>query len=427
MSWKAAAQGGARVPRHGPARQHERRQSPRSERYDREMTDVWPSRTRSRGPIAGGLRVAVAGGSFQRPPARSTRGYAAYSRGPLLLCARTPDALMRSRTCSERAIALDRSRPLPTTPWRSCTGTLGSRRRPSARCVLAEHVACPPGPRTRRRAGADARAAGHAPQGARLQLAEVDRELQSGARAKRESALVRLRYAISGTPPPPNDEAMAELEVVLQSGPSLDSGALVDGSSGAPSRRPERTIAGAPHDRARPGALPGALALGIGLNDTGPSPMRSEPCAGRTGLSAASRSRSAFWRWCRVEPGCATTCSAARQADEMAAAGYVPPSTLCAARWARRLGWRIRVDGPGRSTPGTRSFMPIRSFPFLDSGPGDARFWAAAEECTWTSRGPTPGRYTTQPVFVELQQAAGLLVRHLVLAHRELGRPPAAC
>ena len=364
-----------------------------SERYDREMTDVLALEDEIAGSIAGRLRVQLAGGSSQRPARPvNPEAYAAYLEGRYYFARGTPDALMRSRTCLERAIALDPQSALAHDSMAELHWYLGFFGGVPPRDAFSQstwHA-------LRALELDDALAQTHALLGMlRKELdynwREVDRELQRALELNRESALVRLRYAISGLlPHARNDEAMAELEVVLQSDPLSIPARWWMAVLAHLARRPERTIAERRHMIALdPGHFLGHWALGIGLNDTGAVADAVEALRRSHRLSGGIPFTLGFLAMVSGRAGLRDDVLRLRgQADEMARAGYVPPSTfMCCAiglgDWDGALEWMDRaIDARDPIV------MPIRSFPFLDPVRGDARFQALLRKMHLDQPGP---------------------------------------
>jgi tetratricopeptide (TPR) repeat protein len=208
---------------------------------------------------------------------------------------------------------------------------------------------------------------------------EVDRELQRGLELNRDSPLVRLRYAISGLlPHGRNDEAMRELEVVLQSDPLSILARWWMAVLAHLARRPDRTIAEGRHMIALdPGHFLGHWALGVGLNDTGAVPDAVESLRRAHDRSGGIPFTLGFLAMVSGRAGLVDDVLRLReQAERMARSGYVPPSTfMCCAiglgDWDAALEWidrAIEARDP--------IIMPIKSFPFLDPVRGDARFQA---------------------------------------------------
>ena len=197
---------GARVRVTGPVDWHERREPLWSERYDRELTDVLALEDEIAAAIAERLRVQLAG----EPPRRSPRpinpeAHAAYLEGRYFFARGTPDALMRSRACFERA---DCARP-GIGPCVRLDGGVALvlwflRRRSSARGVLAEHLARPARARDRRLPRPDARPAGNAPERTGLQLAgsRPRAPARAGAEPRIATCAPPLRHQRSPAPRP---------------------------------------------------------------------------------------------------------------------------------------------------------------------------------------------------------------------------------
>jgi hypothetical protein len=208
---------------------------------------------------------------------------------------------------------------------------------------------------------------------------EVDRELRRAFELNRASPLVRLRYAISGLlPHARNDEAMRELEALLQADPLSIITRWWMAVLAHLARRPARTIAEARHMIAlEPGHFLGHWALGVGLNDTQPGPEAVGAMQQAHALSGGIPFTLGFLALVSGAAGLRDDVLRLReQADRMAAAGYVPPSVfMCCAiglgDWDSAFEWMDRAIDARDPI-----IMPIRSFPFLDPVRGNARFEA---------------------------------------------------
>jgi hypothetical protein len=208
---------------------------------------------------------------------------------------------------------------------------------------------------------------------------EVDRELQRALELNRESPLVRLRYAISGLlPHARNDEAMSEVEAILQADPLSILARWWMAVLAHLARRPERTVAEGRHMIALdPGHFLGHWALGIGLNDTDAVSDGVEALRRAHELSGGIPFTLGFLAMVSGRAGLHEDVLRLRgQAEQMALAGYVPPSTFMFC--AIGLGdWDLAFEWMDRAVEGRDPIiMPIRSFPFLDPVRGDARLQA---------------------------------------------------
>ena len=352
-----------------------------SERYDRQMTDVLALEDDIASAIAERLRLQLAGTSRERPtPAVDPEAHTAYLEGRYYFARGTPDALARARGCFERAIARDPDSALAYDSLAELYWYLGFFGNVPPREAFSQSTW-----HALRALEIDDRLAQtHALLGMlRKELdynwPEVDRELQRALDLNRESPLVRLRYAISGLlPHARNDEAMRELEIILQTDPLSIPVRWWMAVLAHLARRPERTIAEGRHMIALdPGHFLGHWALGIGLNDTRPGQEAVEALQRAHAMSGGIPFTLSFLALVSGRAGLRNDVLRLReQAERMAAAGYMPPSAfMCCAiglgDWDAALEWMdraIEVRDP--------IIMPIRSFPFLDPVRGDARFQA---------------------------------------------------
>jgi len=208
---------------------------------------------------------------------------------------------------------------------------------------------------------------------------EVDRELQRALQLNRDSPLVRLRYAISGLlPHARNDEAMIELEAILQADPLSIFARWWMSVLAYFAGRPDRTIAEGRHMIALdPTHFLGHWALGMGLDYLQP---------GREAVDALKRAHELSGGipftlgFLALVSGRAGLFDDVRrlldQAEQMAKAGYAPPSAFMCCHiglgdWDAALEWMDRAI-EGRDP----IIMPIKSYPFLDPVRSDPRYHA---------------------------------------------------
>ncbi|MFO7693201.1 MAG: protein kinase [Vicinamibacterales bacterium] len=352
-----------------------------SERYDRELTDVLALEDEIAAAITERLRVQLAGESPRRSPrAVHPEAHAAYLEGRYFFARGTPDALMRSRESFERAIALDPDSALAYDSLAELHWYLGFFGNVPPREAFSQstwHA-------LRALELDDSLAQTHALLGMlRKELdynwPEVDRELQRAFQLNRESPLVRLRYAISGLlPHARNEEAMREVEAILQADPLSLLIRWWMAVLAQLARRPDRTIAEGRHMIALdPGHFLGHWALGTGLNDIGAVPDAVEALRRAHELSGGIPFTLGFLAMVSGRAGLHEDVLRLRgQAEQLAGAGYVPPSTFMFC--AIGLGdWDAAFEWMDRAVEGRDPIiMPIKSFPFLDSVRGDARYGA---------------------------------------------------
>jgi len=352
-----------------------------SERYDREMTDVLVLEDEIAKAIAARLRVEFAGANRERPqPVVDPEAHAAYLEGRYYFARGTPDALVQSRACYERAIALDPNAALAYDSLAELYWYFGFFGNVPPREAFSQSTWYA----LRALEIDDSLAQTHALLGMlRKELdynwSEVDRELRRAFQLNRESPLVRLRYAISGLlPHARNDEAMIELESILQTDPLSLFARWWMAVLAFVARRPDRAIAEGRHMIALdPTHFLGHWALGVGLYGIDRGREAVDACHKAHQLSGGIPFTLGFLA---MVSGRAGLIDDARrllvQAGQMASSGYVPPSTFA---WCHiGLGdWDAALDWMDRAIEARDPIiMPIKSFPFLDPVRGDARYQA---------------------------------------------------
>lgn len=352
-----------------------------SERYDREMTDVLALEDEIAAAIAARLRVEFAGANRDRPhPVVDPEAHAAYLEGRYYFARGTPDALAHASASFEKAIARDPTSALAYDSLAELYWYLGFFGNVRPRDAFSQSTWYA----LRALELDDTLAQTHALLGMlRKELdynwPEVDRELQRALDLNRASPLVRLRYAISGLlPHARNDEAMRELEALLQADPLSIITRWWMAVLAHLARRPDRAMEEGRHMIAlEPGHFLGHWALGVGLNDTQPGREAVDAMQQAHALSGGIPFTLGFLGLVSGAAGLREDVLRLRErADRMAAAGYVPPSTfMCCAigldDWDSAFEWMDQAIDARDPI-----IMPIKSFPFLDPVRGDARFQA---------------------------------------------------
>jgi tetratricopeptide (TPR) repeat protein len=345
------------------------------------MTDVLALEDDIAAAIAGRLRGELSGVACGRPHRGvDPEAHAAYLEGRYYFARGTPDALARSRECYERALARDPDSALAYDSLAELYWYLGFFGNVPPREAFSQstwHA-------LRALEIDDTLAQTHALLGMlRKELdynwPEVDRELQRAFQLNRESPLVRLRYAISGLlPHARNEEAMREVEAILQTDPLSLLTRWWMAVLAHLARQPDRTIAeGRRMIALDPGHFLGHWALGIGLNDRGAIPEAVEALRRAHELSGGIPFTLGFLAL--VSGGAGLIDDVRRlqsRARDMAGAGYVPPSTfMCCAiglgDWDSAFEWMDRAVDDRDPI-----IMPVKSFPFFDPIRGDARYGA---------------------------------------------------
>jgi serine/threonine-protein kinase len=352
-----------------------------SERYDREFTNVLALEDEIAAAIATRLRVEFALHDFQRSqPVVDVEAHAAYLEGRYFFARGTPDALARAKVCYEQAIARDPNSALAHDSLAELHWYFGffGNVPPREAFSLSTWLAI------RALELDDTLAQTHALLAMlRKELdynwPEVERELRRAFQLNREAPLVRLRYAISLLLPQARiDEAITELESVLQTDPLSLFTRWWLAVLAYLGRFPARVIAEGRHMIALdPTHFLGYWTLGIGLYGAG---------AGREGVAALERAHELSGGMPFTLGFLACVCGSAGQYDDtrrllenaerLATAGYVPPTTFALGYiglgdWDAAFEWMdkaIEIRDP--------IIMPIKSYPFLDPVRGDPRYRA---------------------------------------------------
>jgi TolB-like protein len=352
-----------------------------SERYDRELTDALLLEDEIAASIAERLRVELASGG-RRPPERvvDAEAYAAYLEGRYYFARGTPEALSQAIACYQRAIARDPHSALAYDGLAELHWYLGffGNVPPRDAFELSTWNAL------RALELDDTLAQTHALLGMlRKELdynwPEVDRELCRARELNGASPLVRLRYAISGLLPRGRvDEAFDELEGMLETDPLSLLARWWLAIMAYLGRKPERVIAEGRHMIALdPSHFLGHWTLSVGLSET--TALQDAVTSMETAqtLSGGIPFTLGFLAYMYGRAGRRDDVRrVAGEAQERAAAGYMPPTTFALAyiglsEWDRAFEWLDRaVDGRDPI------IMPIRTYPFLDPVRGDGRFVA---------------------------------------------------
>jgi serine/threonine-protein kinase len=352
-----------------------------SERFDRELTDVLALEDEIAAAIASRLRGELAPDGLTRPkPVVDAEAHAAYLEGRYYFARGTPEALANAMACYQRAITRNPEFALAYDSLAELYWYLGF----FGNVVPREAFSQSTWHALRALELDDTLARTHALLGMlRKELdynwPEVDRELRRACELNRECPLVRLRHAISGLLPHGRvDEAMAEIEGILQ----LDPLSLLVrwwlGVMAFLARRPDRVIEEGRHMIALdPTHFLGYWVLGIGLNDA---------AGGREAVSALEKAHELSGGipftlgFLAYVYGCAGRRDDTRRlldrAYTLAKGGYVPPSTFALGYiglddWDGAFQWMEKAV-EGRDP----IIMPIKTFPFLNTVRGDPRYQA---------------------------------------------------
>jgi len=352
-----------------------------SERFDRELTDVFALEDEIAEAIAERLRVGLKGEDRgQRRPEIDPAVHALFLEGRYYFAKGTPDAMTQAKECFERAIELDPTFALAFDSLAEFHWYLGFFGGVPPREAFSQgmwHA-------LRALELDDTLAETHALLGMlRKELdynwPEVEREFRRARDLNRESPVVRLRYAICGLLPHGRiDEAAAEIDAMLQSDPLSLLVRWWVGSTAYLGRRTERTIEEGRHMIALdPTHFLGHLVVGLGL---------IESCAVDEAVTALEEARElsggipltlgylafAYGHAGRREDACELL----DQMETMATKIYVPPSALALGHvglddWDKAFHWwdqAVEVRDP--------IIVPIKTFPFFDPVRGDPRYRA---------------------------------------------------
>jgi len=353
-----------------------------SERFDRELTDVFALEDEIAEAVAARLRVDLERTeSEQRRPVVDVEAYNAFLEGRYHFARATPDALAQAMACFKQAIEHDPSFALAFDSLAELYWYLGFFGGMPPRDAFSQS--------TWHALHAleldNTLAETHALLGMlRKELdynwPEVERELRRARELNRESPLVRLRYAISGLLPHGRiDEAAAEVEAMLESDPLSVFARWWAASMAYFGRRFERMIDEGRHIIALdPTHFLGHWAVGMACTE-----RKDEPDEAVTALEKAHELSGgipftlgflayAYGRAGRPDDACGLL----EHAETMTAEAYVPPSTLALGHvglddWDAAFHWweqAIEVRDP--------FIMPIKSYPFFDPVRGDPRYRA---------------------------------------------------
>jgi serine/threonine-protein kinase len=353
-----------------------------SERFDRELTDVFALEDEIAEAIAARLRVGLKRTEGeQRRPVADVEAHNAFLEGRYHFARATPDALAQAMACFKQAIEHDPSFALAFDSLAELYWYLGFFGGVPPRDAFSQS--------TWHALHAleldNTLAETHALLGMlRKELdynwPEVERELRRARELNRESPLVRLRYAISGLLPHGRiDEAAAEVEAMLASDPLSVFARWWVAAMAYLGRRMDRTMDEGRHMIALdPAHFLGHWAVGMACTE-----RNDELDEAVTALEKAhelSGGNSLTLGFLAYAYGRAGRPDDARglleQTEAMATESYVPPSTLALGHvglddWDSAFDWwnqTIEVRDP--------FIMPIKTYPFFDPVRDDPRYLA---------------------------------------------------
>jgi serine/threonine-protein kinase len=352
-----------------------------SERFDRDLTDIFALEDELAEAIAERLRVELKqDGRGQRRPEVNPEAHALFLEGRYFFARGTPDAMAQAKTCFERALELDPSFALAYDSLAELYWYLGFFGGVPPRESFSQgmwHA-------LRALELDDTLAETHALLGMlRKELdynwPEVDREFRRARELNWESPVVRLRYAISGLLPHGRiDEAAAEVEVMLQSDPLSLLVRWWLGIIAYLGRRPERMIEEGRHMVALdPTHFLGHLVAGLACTESGSPDEAVTAFEKARELSGGIPLTLGYLTYAYGRAGRRDDArELLDQMEMMATTAYVSPSTVAIGHvglddWDTAFQWwnqAVDVRDP--------LIVPIKTFPFFDPVRSDPRYRA---------------------------------------------------
>jgi serine/threonine-protein kinase len=352
-----------------------------SQRFDRELTDIFALEDEIAEVIADRLRVDLRRDEGRAP--RSTVNVEAHSalmEGRYHFGRQTPEAIAQAKTCLDRAIEIDPTFALAYDSLAELYWYLGFFGGLPPREAFSQGIWYS----MRALELDDTLAETHALLGMlRKELdynwPEVDRELKRARELNEESPTVRLRYAISGLLPHGRiDEAAAEVAAMLQSDPLSVIVRWWVSTTEYLGRRPERTLEEGRHMvELDPNHFLGHLVIGLAC---------SESSAPDEAVAALEKARElsgevpitvgylalAYGRAERRDDALELL----EQIEARAAESYIPPSTL-ALGYVGLDDWEVAFRWWNQAVEVRDPFVvPIKTFPFFDPVRDDPRYRA---------------------------------------------------
>jgi serine/threonine-protein kinase len=352
-----------------------------SERFDRELTDVFALEDEIAEAISQRLRVGLKRDDRAQPrPEITPEAHALFLEGRHYFAKGTPEALAQARDCFERAIELDPNFAFAYDSLAELYWYLGFFGGVPPRESFSQgmwHA-------LRALELDDTLAETHALLGMlRKELdynwPEVDREFRRARELNRESPVVRLRYAISGLLPHGRiDEAAAEVDAALQSDPLSLLVRWWVGTMAYLGRRPERVLDEGQHMVALdPTHFLGHLVVGLGSIESGAADEAVTALEKARELSGGIPITLGYLAFAHGRAGRRDDArKLLDQMETMATKAYVPPSALALGHvglddWDAAFHWwdqAVEVRDP--------IIVPIKTFPFFDPVRDDPRYRA---------------------------------------------------
>jgi tetratricopeptide (TPR) repeat protein len=352
-----------------------------SERFNRELTDVFALEDEIAEAIAERLRVGLKRDDRGQPrPEINPEVHALYLEGRYYVARGTPDAMAQAKGCFERAFELDPSFALAFDSLAELHWYLGFFGGVPPREAFSQgmwHA-------LRALELDDTLAETHALLGMlRKELdynwPEVEREFRRARELNRESPVVRLRYAICGPLPHGRiDEAAAEVAAALQSDPLSLLVRWWVGAIAYLGRRPERMMEEGRHMIALdPTHFLGHWVVGLACTESGAPNEAVTALEKARELSGGIPFTLGYLAFAYGRAGRRNdACELLDQMETMATKAYIPPSALALGHvglddWDAAFHWwnqAVEVRDP--------QIIPIKTFPFFDPVRGDPSYRA---------------------------------------------------
>jgi TolB-like protein len=350
-----------------------------SERYDRELSDVLILEDEVASAVANRLRGDLGGGDGERRRDKvDIEAHTAYLEGRYFFAKGTPEAMAKAKECYERAIARDPRYALVYDSLAEVLWYLGL----FGGGVPLEAFSLGTWNAMRALELDDTLAETHALLAMfRKELdynwPEVDRENKRAFELNRDSPLVHLRYAISSLLPRGRvEEGLSQIDIVLESDPLSIFVRWWAAAFAYLARKPERMIEeGRQVISLAPEHFLGHWAFGMGLGGNGEwsaavaSLEKANELSGgmpfTMGFLALGYGRAGRGRDAR---------KILKQANELAAVGYLPPSVFVFGYAGLDL-WDDVLKALDRAIEARDPFvMAIKTYDFLDPVRSDPRY-----------------------------------------------------
>jgi serine/threonine-protein kinase len=350
-----------------------------SERYDRELSDILELEDDIAAAVASRLRLVLGAGQRDRPPRTvNSAAYHAYLKGRYHFAKATPEDLTAAGECYQQALSSDSSFARAFDAMAELYWYLGFFAGVPPRDAFEQSTWYAVRALELDNTLADTHALlAMLRKELDYNWPEVNRELERALELNRESPTVRMRYAIAGLMPHGRlEEALAEVEKVLESDPLSQFVNWTLGYMAYFARMPERVIATGRHMiEMDSSSFLAHWVLSVGLEQAGDLSGAVTAMRRANELSGGIPFTRGFLA--RILGDAEAHDEVRRMVDEMtraAASRYFPPSAIALGhiglgQWDDGFAWLDRAIDQRDPI-----VMPIKSFPFLDPVRNDARY-----------------------------------------------------